>query len=71
MLVGMGFVYTFLSMLIVVIKFLIAPLATKYPDPEPKARPIRMTSSSENESSTAIVAAISVAVSQYRKKHQS
>ena len=70
MLVGMVFVFGFLSLLIFVIKLAIAPLASKYPDPEPQARPTSVARPSENERSTSIVAAISAAVYQYRNKHR-
>ncbi len=69
MLVGMGFVYGFLSLLIIVVKILIFPLAERYPDDIPQAKPAKMTSRSQAEHSESMVAAISAAVSRYRKDH--
>ena len=69
MLVGMAFVFGFLSLLIFVIKVFISPLATRYPDPTPVINKDNTNTSSCTEDS-AIVAAISVAINQYRKKHK-
>jgi oxaloacetate decarboxylase gamma subunit len=69
MLVGMAFVYAFLSLLIVVIKTIIAPLGVRFPDPvvAPKApQPVAPT---HNQNDQSIVAAISAAVTQYRNKN--
>ncbi len=63
MMVGMGFVFAFLSLLILVIKFLISPLATRFPDP---VEPAHKDSSHQP---TAVIAAISVAINKYRKNH--
>ncbi len=67
MLIGMGFVFAFLSLLIVAIN-LLAKLAIKFPDPLP---PVRRPKSVANVDSGAIapnvVAAITSAVAQYRK----
>ncbi len=68
MLVGMGFVFAFLSLLIFVIKFIITPLATRFPDPVPQVKNTNKSLESGNKS--AIVAAISVAIHQYRQKHK-
>jgi oxaloacetate decarboxylase gamma subunit len=65
MMVGMGFVFAFLSLLIVAIKFLIAPLATRFPDLEPPNKV------NHHKESQAVVAAISAAIKQYRQKHLS
>ena len=64
MFVGMGFVFAFLSLLIIVIKLVIAPLARKFPDNISQKH--ETSNSTENP---ALIAAISVAVNQYRKKH--
>ena len=69
MLVGMGFVFAFLSLLIFVIKTLIAPLATRYPDNLPQAKPVKSTSTISADQSGSVVAAISAAVTRYRKDH--
>jgi len=67
MMVGMGFVFAFLSLLIVVIKLVISPLAIRFPDPVPA---VKNTSTKPNTESSAIVAAISVAIKQYRQKNK-
>ena len=67
MLVGMGFVFAFLGLLILVIRFFIAPLAKKYPDKVPqKSKP----NNSSNTEQSAIVAAITVAINKYRNQHK-
>ena len=66
MVVGMGFVFVFLGLLIVVIKLLISPLAKKYPDKVPQKTQSDQTTKNHSE----IVAAITVAISRYRQKHQ-
>lgn len=67
MVVGMVFVFGFLGLMILVIKFLITPLAKRYPDIEPEVkRPTQANSTNDS----AIVAAITVAVNKYRKSHQ-
>lgn len=63
LMVGMGFVFAFLSLLIFVIKFVISPLATRFPDSIPNKK------QESNASSSAVIAAISVAVNKYRQKH--
>jgi len=68
MLVGMAFVYAFLSLLIIVIKTLIAPLANRFPDPIPQ--PARVSPSDNNQQNESIIAAISAAVTQYRRDRQ-
>lgn len=69
MLVGMGFVYAFLGLLIIIIKTVISPLATRYPDGIPQDPSNKATEIESSEKSGAIVAAISTAVSRYRKDH--
>lgn len=67
MLVGMGFVFAFLSLLILVIKTAIAPLAKRYPDEiltDLRSKKIRDTTTATTNNS--LVAAISAAVNQYR-----
>ena len=70
MLVGMGFVFGFLSLLIIVIKTLISPLASRYPDNVPQAKPAKIANASQADHSASVVAAISAAVSRYRKDHR-
>jgi oxaloacetate decarboxylase gamma subunit len=68
LMVGMGFVFAFLSLLIVVIRFFISPLAKGFPEPvEP---PSNRPNSTGSDQSTAVVAAISAAVNQYRQKYK-
>ncbi|MBL4774414.1 MAG: OadG family protein [Alcanivoracaceae bacterium] len=69
MVVGMGFVFVFLGILIVVIKYLIAPLAKKYPDKSPQETQKALSDKTTKDHSE-IVAAITVAISRYRQKHQ-
>lgn len=64
MMVGMGFVFAFLSTLIVIIKYVISPLATRFPDATP---PVKVS----NDNSSTVVAVISAAIKQYRQKHRS
>ena len=71
MLVGMGFVYAFLGLLIIVIKTLIAPLAEKFPDPVVAIPPNNHPQVNQGQQSKPVVAAISAAISQYRKTHKS
>jgi len=69
MLVGMGFVYAFLSLMIFVIKILIAPLANRFPDELSNSnRPTKPTISTAGSPDTSIVAAISAAVTQHRNR---
>ena len=65
MMVGMLFVFAFLSLLIVVIKVFISPLGLRFPDSVTKK-----SSAKSNNESSATVAAISVAIKQYREKHK-
>ena len=71
MLVGMGFVYAFLALLILMIKWLLTPLSKKYPDP---IVPVKRKNSSKHSKiaegiQPAVVAAISGAITQYRQQH--
>ena len=70
MLVGMAFVYAFLSLLIVVIKIIIAPLGERFPDPIVAPKTAAPGGSSPNQNNQSIVAAITAAVTQYRNKQQ-
>lgn len=69
LMVGMAFVFAFLSLLIIFIKVVITPLGNRFPDPVVKDKPANIGSVSNNESS-AVVAAISVAINKYRQKHK-
>ena len=66
MVLGMIFVFSFLGLMILVIKFLITPLSKKFPDPVPVTKNIKQNTSIND---SAIVAAITVAVKKYRNKH--
>lgn len=72
MLAGMVFVFAFLGLLVIFINVVLAPLATKFPDAIPVAkkstRSNKVGPKAGIDSST--VAAISSAVSQYRKQRQ-
>ena len=65
MFVGMGFVFAFLGLLIVVIRFFITPLAKKYPDKVPQ-----IAKTTQNNDQSSIVAAITVAINKYRHQHK-
>ena len=67
MIVGMGFVFAFLGVLILVIKLFITPLAKKYPDKLPAQKKLKIATNHED---SAIVAAITVAISKYRHQHK-
>ena len=68
MLVGMGFVYVFLGLMIFVIKVFIAPLATRFPDKESGNNRITRSPIADKASpNAAILAAISAAVTQHRQ----
>jgi len=62
----MGFVFAFLGLLIGVIKTLISPLAWRFPDAESSTKQAQL----EKDPSKPIIAVISAAISQYRKKHR-
>jgi oxaloacetate decarboxylase (Na+ extruding) subunit gamma len=69
MLVGMLFVYTFLGILVVVIKTILAPLAVRFPDQASQAyRPanLKVHQAEHSTVSPQVVAAISGAIAQYR-----
>ena len=68
MIVGMGFVFAFLGLLIMTIHFIIAPLAKKYPDKPDPANQKKLNQSTDDVN-PAIVAAITVAIDRYRHKH--
>ena len=70
MIAGMIFVFAFLGLLVVFINSVLARLAEKYPDPVPaaSARPAR-PAKQDGEISPNVVAAISAAVTQYRRQH--
>lgn len=67
MFVGMGFVFAFLAMLMLVIRFFITPLAKRFPDKTLQKNQPKNTSNQEN---SAIVAAITVAINKYRHQHK-
>ncbi len=70
LMVGMAFVFVFLSLLIVIIKWFISPLGNRFPDPLSPVKSIGNKKSPDANNETArIAAAISVAINQYRKKN--
>jgi oxaloacetate decarboxylase gamma subunit len=69
LLVGMTFVFAFLSLLIIAIKVVITPLGNRFPDPIPKIKQA-VQADLVKDNSSAVVAAISVAINKYRKEHQ-
>jgi oxaloacetate decarboxylase gamma subunit len=72
MLAGMVFVFVFLSLLIIFINTVLAKLSVKYPDaitPIKKHSKKNKNKAASGEISPAIVAAISGAVSNYRKQN--
>ena len=66
----MLFVYAFLSILIVVIKTIIAPLGERFPDPVKVKKTTGSISPAQGQDDQSIVAAISAAVTQYRNNNQ-
>ncbi len=68
LMVGMAFVFAFLSVLIIAIKFVITPIGQRFPDPIPVDK--ANMANQQSTDSRATIAAISVAIQQYRKKHR-
>lgn len=68
MLVGMGFVFAFLGLLIIAIQ-LLAKLAEQFPDPAPVTSKVRTAQAKEGEIPANIIAAITTAVAHYRKNN--
>ena len=72
MLAGMVFVFTFLSLMIIFINVVLTRLAIKYPDATPQSRPVQTNQKIKQNVdgiSPKVVAAITSAVTQYRKQH--
>ncbi len=72
MLAGMVFVFTFLSLMIVFINVVLKRLAIKFPDAIIQAKPARSNQKIRQNVdgiSPKVVAAITSAVTQYRKQH--
>ena len=72
MLAGMVFVFAFLSLLIIFINTVLAKLAVTFPDaivPSSTHSNKKNKKAANSELSPAIVAAISTAVTRYRKQH--
>jgi len=70
MLVGMVFVYGFLSLLIIIIKFLISPIASRYPDTVSQPTKNPAANVTMNGHPASVVTAITVAIDRYRNKHR-
>jgi len=72
MLAGMVFVFTFLGLMIIFINVVLTRLAVKYPDAIIQAKPARTNQKIKQNVdgiSPKVVAAITSAVTQYRKQH--
>ncbi len=69
LMIGMAFVFAFLSLLIIFIKVVITPLGNRFPDPVVKDKATNVGNVTNSESS-AVVAAISIAITKYRQKHK-
>jgi|GEM_PF-2698184 len=71
LMVGMAIVFAFLSLLIIFIKIVISPLGLHFPDPitPVKNKPSQLPDVSNHDSS-AIIAAIGIAIKKYRQKHK-
>lgn len=65
MLVGMMFVFAFLTFLILVIKYILTPLGSRFPDVA-----VAIKDQNESHNTAPVVAAISAAIKQYRTKHK-
>jgi len=72
MLTGMIFVFSFLGLLVIFINVVLAKLAIKYPDAVIQAKSVRANQRKSKDSGGIppnVVAAITSAVTQYRKQH--
>ena len=72
MLTGMIFVFSFLGLLVIFINVVLAKLAIKYPDAVMQAKPVRANLRNPKDPGGIppnVVAAITSAVTQYRKQH--
>ena len=69
MLVGMGFVFAFLGLLIVAIK-LLALFASQFPETSPAITKVNTAKTNNNDVPAGVVAAISSAITQYRKNNK-
>ncbi len=72
MLAGMVFVFTFLGLMVIFINVVLTKLAVKFPDAIVQQKPVRSNQKTKQKVdgiSPKVVAAISSAVTQYRKQH--
>ncbi len=71
LLAGMVFVFAFLTLLIIVIKVVISPLGSRFPDPVIPVNNARsQTFEKSSDEPSATLAAIGAAVHKYRQKHK-
>ena len=69
MLIGMGIVFAFLAMLVVMVNFMTFVIQRFFPE-EPLINVTPPSSASTTHTDASIIAAISAAVHQYRHKHK-
>lgn len=69
MLIGMGIVFAFLAMLVVMVNFMTFVIQRFFPE-EPLINVTHLSSASTTHTDASIIAAISAAVHQYRNKHK-
>ncbi|MEE9426444.1 MAG: OadG family transporter subunit [Methylococcales bacterium] len=68
MLIGMGIVFAFLAMLVVMVSIMTSVIQRFFPTPS--VPDVMLASASAGHTDAGVIAAISVAVHQYRNKHK-
>jgi oxaloacetate decarboxylase gamma subunit len=68
MLIGMGIVFAFLAMLVVMVTIMTSVIQRFFPAPSVPA--VTLASASAGHTDAGVIAAISAAVHQYRNKHK-